>query len=104
MTKNVEASTLLLTQELIRRQSVTPDDGGCQELVAERLKKLGFHCEFLQIEEVRNLWAVYGTDGPLFVYLGHTDVVPAGPKEQWSRSPSVLRSKPAFSTAEAQLT
>ena len=75
-----------LTCELIRRSSVTPEDAGCQQLMAQRLEAIGFHCEHLRFGEVDNLWAECGSEGPLFVFAGHTDVVPPGPEEAW-RSP-----------------
>lgn len=76
-----------LTCELIARPSVTPEDYGCQTLIAQRLSAAGFHCEHLRFGEVDNLWAVHGTDGPTLVLLGHTDVVPSGPREAWSSDP-----------------
>ncbi len=78
--------TLALTQELIRRPSVTPDDAGCMELVAARLEPLGFQAEYLNFGATKNIWLRRGDGGPLFVFLGHTDVVPSGPAEEW-RSP-----------------
>jgi len=71
---------------LIRRRSVTPEDAGCQSLMAERLAAIGFRVEHLRFGEVDNLWARRGESGPLLVLAGHTDVVPAGPEDQW-RSP-----------------
>lgn len=82
----LDSSTLTLTCELIRRASVTPADAGCQTLLAERLAALGFDIRPLRFGEVDNLWARRGTGAPLFVFAGHTDVVPSGPHEQW-RSP-----------------
>jgi len=79
--------TLDLTINLINRPSVTPEDEGCQALLAERLGKLGFKNEHLRFEDVDNLWSVYGTEGPLFVFAGHTDVVPTGPEAKWSHPP-----------------
>ena len=81
------SATLDLTCELIRRASVTPQDLGCQQLMAERLAPLGFHIEHLRFGEVDNLWAVLGTEGPLFCFAGHTDVVPTGPLDQWLSDP-----------------
>ncbi|WP_386066380.1 succinyl-diaminopimelate desuccinylase [Tahibacter sp. UC22_41] len=78
---------LELTSELIRRASVTPDDAGCQALVAQRLQHAGFRVESLRYGEVDNLWAVHGEDGPTLVFLGHTDVVPSGPAAQWQTPP-----------------
>ena len=81
------SNTLDLTKELISRKSVTPEDAGCQQLIAERLSKIGFKIENLQYGEVKNLWATIGNSGPLFVFLGHTDVVPTGPEEKWKYPP-----------------
>lgn len=79
--------TLELACELIQRPSVTPHDQGCQELLAARLEALGFRIESLRFGEVDNLWARHGSDAPLFVFAGHTDVVPPGPLEEWSSNP-----------------
>lgn len=76
-----------LTCELIRRRSVTPDDEGCQALLAERLAAVGFDVQHLRYGEVDNLWATHGSGGPTLVFLGHTDVVPTGPVEQWASDP-----------------
>ena len=76
-----------LTSELIRRRSVTPDDAGCQVLIAGRLKQAGFDCEHLRLGEVDNLWATHGSGQPVLVLLGHTDVVPPGPAEAWASDP-----------------
>jgi len=79
--------TVSLAQQLIRLPSITPADAGCQELMAERLRAIGFDCQFLSWgegdERVQNLWAVRGKSGPLFAFAGHTDVVPTGPEENW---------------------
>jgi len=80
-------STLQLAEELIRRRSVTPDDAGCQALICQRLAPLGFDCQHLRFGEVDNLWAVRGSGSPLFVFAGHTDVVPPGPESAWSSPP-----------------
>ena len=79
--------TLKLTKELISRQSITPFDEGCQELIAKRLEAINFKIEHMPFGDVNNLWATYGEKGPLFVFLGHTDVVPTGPAEEWSSDP-----------------
>ncbi|HEY2623002.1 MAG TPA: succinyl-diaminopimelate desuccinylase [Dyella sp.] len=76
-----------LTCELIRRRSVTPDDAGCQQLLGDRLAAAGFEVEHLRFGDVDNLWATHGRGGPLLVFLGHTDVVPTGPVEQWASDP-----------------
>ncbi|HYQ93319.1 MAG TPA: succinyl-diaminopimelate desuccinylase [Burkholderiales bacterium] len=81
------AATLRLARELISRRSVTPEDGGCQELLAERLARLGFAIEPVRRGEVTNLWARRGEARPLFCFLGHTDVVPTGPIEKWHSNP-----------------
>lgn len=80
-------TTVDLTRELIARQSVTPEDAGCQALMAERLEALGFACESLRFEDVDNLWAVIGTEGPTLAFAGHTDVVPTGPLDAWQTPP-----------------
>lgn len=76
-----------LTCELISRPSVTPDDAGCQELIAQRLARAGFAIEHLRLGEVDNLWATHGSGAPVLVLLGHTDVVPPGPREAWTSDP-----------------
>ncbi len=80
-------TTLELTKQLISRPSVTPDDQDCQQLIAERLSALGFEIEHHRYGEVDNLWARRGVAQPLFVFAGHTDVVPPGPVEQWQHDP-----------------
>jgi len=79
--------TLQLTRELISRPSITPDDEGCQKLICERLQTLNFDCQHLRFEDVDNLWATHGSGSPLFVFAGHTDVVPTGPETDWSSPP-----------------
>jgi succinyl-diaminopimelate desuccinylase len=81
------SDVLDLARELIARPSITPDDAGCQALVAERLRRAGFACESLRHGEVDNLWASHGDGGPVLLLLGHTDVVPPGPREAWSSDP-----------------
>ncbi|MGG7604142.1 succinyl-diaminopimelate desuccinylase [Massilia sp. BKSP1R2A-1] len=81
--------TLLLTEELIALDSVTPHDKGCQERLKELLAPLGFHCETIESNGVTNLWARKGTTSPVFVFAGHTDVVPSGPEHQWHSAPFV---------------
>jgi succinyl-diaminopimelate desuccinylase len=81
------SSTLDLTQQLIARRSVTPDDAGCQALIAERLTALGFKAETIARNDTTNLWLRRGTARPAFVFAGHTDVVPPGPREQWNSDP-----------------
>jgi succinyl-diaminopimelate desuccinylase len=80
---------LELAQELIRRRSVTPEDGGCQEYIAARLLAAGFQCEPMRFGEVSNLWARRGKAAPLLCFAGHTDVVPTGPLSEWHSDPFV---------------
>ena len=82
-----QSETFALTCDLISRQSVTPEDAGCQAMMAERLKALGFKIEGMPFEEVTNFWARRGTEGPVLCFAGHTDVVPTGPVEKWSSPP-----------------
>ena len=79
--------TLGLARELIRKQSVTPADAGCQALIAAELAEAGFSIERLRFGAVDNLWARRGRGPPALVFAGHTDVVPAGPREQWRVDP-----------------
>lgn len=79
--------TIALTQALVNRPSVTPEDCGCQELMAERLTLHGFNNETMIFEDTTNLWARRGTTGPVFCFAGHTDVVPAGNLELWQTPP-----------------
>jgi succinyl-diaminopimelate desuccinylase len=82
------SDVMQLTCDLIARPSVTPDDAGCQALIAQRLAAAGFACEHLRFGEVDNLWATHGSgEGPVLVLLGHTDVVPPGPREAWASDP-----------------
>ncbi len=82
--------TIALLEQLIARESITPDDKGCQELMIQRLEPLGFRIERMRFGEVDNLWARRGTEGPLFVFAGHTDVVPTGPVDAWDHPPFEL--------------
>ena len=79
--------TIELAIDLIKTPSVTPDDNNCQQMIAERLEKIGFACEHLRFENVDNLWATHGQGAPLTVFAGHTDVVPPGPEELWKHPP-----------------
>jgi succinyl-diaminopimelate desuccinylase len=78
-----------LTSDLISRPSVTPEDAGCQQLMAQRLSDVGFDIEVMHFEDTLNMWARRGTGKPLFCFAGHTDVVPTGPAEQWHTPPFV---------------
>ena len=80
-------TTLDLARELIARRSVTPEDGGCLEIVSQRLAPLGFRLERLDRGGVSKLWARRGGSGPVLCFAGHTDVVPSGPLEQWRSDP-----------------
>jgi succinyl-diaminopimelate desuccinylase len=80
---------LELAQDLIRRRSVTPDDGGCQAMLAARLQAAGFKCEPMRFGAVDNLWARRGSASPLLCFAGHTDVVPTGPLTEWKSDPFV---------------
>lgn len=82
-----DSDTLTFCKLLVERPSITPDDLGCQALIAERLEPFGFRTEYMQFGEVSNLWLRKGSTGPLFVFLGHTDVVPPGPETQWTSPP-----------------
>ncbi len=82
-----KSNTLALAEQLIRKPSVTPNDEGCQALIADLLTQKGFQCETLRFGEVDNLWATHGAKKPLLVFAGHTDVVPTGPEKQWTHPP-----------------
>jgi len=86
-TKVLNDPTVQLCQDLIRRQSVTPEDAGCQALMMQRLRDIGFTCQTLRFGEVANFWAERGSEGPIIVFAGHTDVVPTGPVQQWQSDP-----------------
>tara|TARA_B100000686_G_scaffold57218_1_gene61425 strand:+ start:2221 stop:3351 length:1131 start_codon:yes stop_codon:yes gene_type:complete len=90
------SKVLELTKELIRKPSITPLDEGCQELVAARLEKLGFEINHMPFGEVSNLWATYGEGKETLTLLGHTDVVPTGPIEEWTNDPFEPTEKDGF--------
>ena len=83
------SATLELVQSLIARPSVTPEDGGCQPLIAARLAAAGFRAETIARSGTTNLWLRRGDARPTVVFAGHTDVVPPGPLEQWDSDPFV---------------
>ena len=85
----MSSEVLSLAKALIDRRSVTPEDAGCQQLMAEYLSPLGFLVEDLTFHDTQNIWARKGNEGPLFCFAGHTDVVPSGPEEQWETPPFV---------------
>jgi len=80
-------TTLELTKNLISRRSLTPEDDGCQAMLAERLEAIGFKATHLRYEDVDNLWITRGEGDPVFAFVGHTDVVPTGPLDQWTSNP-----------------
>lgn len=82
-----DSPTLALAKDLISRQSVTPEDAGCQQVMIERLKALGFEIEVMVFEDTTNFWARRGSESPLFAFAGHTDVVPAGNLDHWHTAP-----------------
>ena len=84
-----EVNALDLAKDLIARKSITPEDGGCQELIAQRLTAAGFKCEPMNFGAVTNLWARRGTQSPVVCFAGHTDVVPTGPLGEWHSDPFV---------------
>jgi succinyl-diaminopimelate desuccinylase len=79
--------TIKFAQDLIRQESVTPEDANCQDMLTERLGALGFKAEQMDFGEVKNLWIRKGTESPVFVFAGHTDVVPTGPAGNWTHPP-----------------
>ena len=84
MSKTPDSKTLALAIDLLKRQSSTPLDAGCQEVMIARLEKLGFAIERMRFGNVDNFYARRGTESPLLVFAGHTDVVPTGPIDKWS--------------------
>jgi len=84
---HLEHPSIALLFELIRRPSITPDDAGCQDILAEHLTRLGFECEAMPFGDVKNLWARRGTSGPVLCFAGHTDVVPPGSDGEWQSDP-----------------
>lgn len=82
-----KSDVVTLASQLIACPSITPDDAGCQKIIAERLSALGFSIENMRFGTVDNLWARKGKNGPLLVFAGHTDVVPTGPIEEWQSNP-----------------
>ena len=81
------SKTIELAKDLISRHSVTPEDDGCQFMLAERLEALEFKTTHLRFEDVDNLWITRGYGDPIFAFVGHTDVVPPGPLAQWNSDP-----------------
>ncbi|AGF48945.1 succinyl-diaminopimelate desuccinylase [Candidatus Kinetoplastidibacterium galati] len=87
MTNNL--SVIDIVNNLVSLKSITPDDAGCQKVISDILTDIGFKCKTIAKNGVTNLWARRGTDNPLFVFAGHTDVVPAGKIEEWASDPFV---------------
>ena len=81
------SNTQQLAVDLIAKESVTPVDAGCQELMSQRLQAIGFSVQQLRFGDVDNFWAVKGDNGPILCFAGHTDVVPAGPPANWKNAP-----------------
>lgn len=81
------SDTLQLTQQLIARPSLTPQDEGCLHIIGQRLEKIGFKLEMIRSGDVDNLWARRGNSGKLICFAGHTDVVPTGPVDKWHSAP-----------------
>jgi succinyl-diaminopimelate desuccinylase len=82
-------ATLELAKKLIACASITPNDAGCQAILAQRLTAIGFRAEYIRFGEVENIWLRRGQKPPLFVFAGHTDVVPPGPREKWLTDPFI---------------
>ncbi|OSI19038.1 succinyl-diaminopimelate desuccinylase [Neisseria dumasiana] len=82
-----DTQSLALTKQLIAQPSVTPDDQNCQQILAERLQKIGFTVEEMNFGDTKNIWARRGTASPVVCFAGHTDVVPPGPSEKWDSPP-----------------
>jgi succinyl-diaminopimelate desuccinylase len=95
-TDRLGSATVDLTRQLIARRSVTPNDDGCQEILAARLAPLGFGIERLRCGQVDNLWARRGTGSPLVCLAGHTDVVPPGPTDRWHSDPFTPTQRDGF--------
>ncbi|PWF55039.1 succinyl-diaminopimelate desuccinylase [Massilia glaciei] len=89
MSTPAKSRTHALSEALMALSSITPEDNGCQQRLIELLSPLGFACETIESNGVTNLWARRGSDSPVFVFAGHTDVVPTGPAEQWASKPFV---------------
>ncbi|MGJ8694043.1 MAG: succinyl-diaminopimelate desuccinylase [Thalassotalea sp.] len=83
----MSSDVIALTKELISRQSVTPEDAGCQQLMADKLVSLGFENETMVFEDTTNMWCRKGKEKPVFCFAGHTDVVPTGPLSEWHTPP-----------------
>lgn len=88
MNMDLQMSNVIeLALNLMERASITPHDAGCQAIISQKLTNLGFQCESIRIGEVDNLYARFGKESPLIVFVGHTDVVPTGPETDWISPP-----------------
>jgi len=87
MATNENSEVISLLKQLVRCRSITPDDAGCQQILASRLHALGFVCESMPFGDVTNLYARRGTAAPVLCFAGHTDVVPPGPVQEWNSDP-----------------
>ncbi|MEE4329380.1 MAG: succinyl-diaminopimelate desuccinylase, partial [Wenzhouxiangella sp.] len=87
--KDTVSPVRLLAEALLERASITPDDAGCQPMLAERLEAAGMQVESFRVGEVDNLFAWHGEARPHLLLLGHTDVVPTGPEQDWASPPFV---------------
>ena len=98
-------ATLEFVKQLIKQASITPNDAECQTMISEYLQASGFNAEVMQFEEVTNLWLRRGTNAPLFVFAGHTDVVPTGTEEEWDSPPFVptIRDNQLFGRGAADM-
>lgn len=83
----MERQIITLAQALLQRKSISPNDEGCQQLIAERLQAVGFKQEWLPFGDTLNLWATHGEGEPCLAFAGHTDVVPEGDESQWTYPP-----------------
>ncbi|HIG78884.1 MAG TPA: succinyl-diaminopimelate desuccinylase [Cycloclasticus sp.] len=81
------SDTLILTQALLKKISLTPEDDGCMDLMADYLQQRGFAIEWMNFGDTKNMWARRGTTSPVFAFAGHTDVVPTGPLAEWDTPP-----------------
>lgn len=96
MNNEQHSQTIELLVDLVKRPSVTPEDHGCQQLIAARLQAIGFTIETMRHGDVDNLWARLGASQPLFVFAGHTDVVPTGDESEWSSPPFAANIRDGF--------
>ena len=97
MYKMINDPSNILLSKLIECKSITPDDNGCHHIILNRLQAIGFECEKINFGEVKNLWALLKSkDGPTLCFLGHTDVVPPGPIDEWDSNPFYSTERDGF--------